>query len=74
MNDVTDHDIAQALRALVEENGLPAARLLRRIPVTDLALAMTQEIEDGFKTDDYDFLRGLDGVLKRALLFHEQSL
>lgn len=71
MCSVTMQDVDQAISSLVEKDGKAVARLLRQIPASDLALAMVQEVEDGDRANDYDFLRGLDGVLNRVVHLQE---
>ncbi|MBF0415619.1 MAG: hypothetical protein HQL79_07605 [Magnetococcales bacterium] len=64
---VTMAHVELAVEMLAEKEGEFAVDLLRRVDPSVLAQAMVQEVEDGLKAKDYDFLRGLDGMLCRVI-------
>ncbi|MBF8271578.1 MAG: hypothetical protein HW380_683 [Magnetococcales bacterium] len=64
---MTARDVELAMTSLAEKRGEIAAGLLQKVPADMLAAAMVQEVADGVKARDYDFLRGLDGVLCRVV-------
>ncbi|MBF0182473.1 MAG: hypothetical protein HQM03_20850 [Magnetococcales bacterium] len=67
MAAVTEEEIVRVVTALATGHMVPGRKLLHKIPPTCLIEAMIQEIEDGAKARDFEFLRGLDSVLRRAV-------